>query len=143
MCSIPNIGNKIPNNFAHRAEPNPNVNMEIAVNTPLNFDFGNHRIMFLFGVMYPIPSAIPHMHPTPMYINQMLLAEHAIPPIANPRNSKMEDRNDAVLMCFSTNVPNVAAPIPKKNMFKQKVNLTNSDEHPMHSEIGFTNKLNE
>ena len=86
---------------------------------------------------------MPHMHPTPRYINHKLPIEHAIPPSANPMNNRMDDNNDASLMWFSTKDPNVAAPIPRKKIFRQKVNLTISDVCPMQPEMGFTNKLKE
>jgi hypothetical protein len=42
----------------------------------------------------------------------------------NPEIRRMDEVNAESLMFFSANGPNVAAPIPKKKMFKQNVNAT-------------------
>ena len=49
--AIPIIGNNIPNNHEHNAEPKPNINIEIAERIPLCCELGNQRIIFLFGVI--------------------------------------------------------------------------------------------
>jgi hypothetical protein len=119
---MPTIGNKIPNNHEHNADPNPNIKIEIADNIPLCFDAGNQRSIFLFGVIYPHPSAIPHITPQPIYINKIDFNVHANPPISNPIINNDAETIDAIFICLSTSGPNNAAPIPRKNIFKQNVN---------------------
>jgi hypothetical protein len=60
-----------------------------------------------------------------------------------PEIRRMDDVNAESLMFFSASGPNVAAPIPKKKMFKQNVNATWVVVQPSKDARWGANRLNE
>lgn len=126
---------------AHKADPRPNEKIEKAVKNPLDFDVGNHKIMFLFGATYPQPSASPQQSPAPIYSNGRLCKKHAHPVNISPIARREEEIAVAFLMFFSASGPKNAAPIPRKKMFKQNANYVNAVGHPIAAVICGTNKL--
>ena len=65
-----------------------------------------------------------------MYKSHMFLKEQAKPESASPETKSAVDDKAANLMCFSARGPNIAAPMPRKKMFKQNVNPIWVVEHP-------------
>jgi hypothetical protein len=55
-------------------------------------------------------------------INKIDFNVHANPPISNPIINNDAETIDDIFICLSTSGPNSAAPIPRKNIFKQNVN---------------------
>ena len=134
----------------HNVEPKPNNIIDTADISAFLFDFLNHSKRFFTGTTYPQPSANPHNTPIPMYNATMLWICIAIPLRQRPKNRRIVEIIDAAFMFFSTNGPKNAAPIPKKNMFRQNANciafigelntsakcgenMLNAYVHPMHN----------
>ena len=106
----------------HNVEPKPNNIIDTADISAFLFDFLNHTKRFFTGTTYPQPSANPHNTPIPIYNATILWICIAIPLRQRPKNRRIVEVIDAAFMFFSTNGPKNAAPIPKKNIFKQKAN---------------------
>jgi hypothetical protein len=77
--------------------------------------------MFLFGVTYPHPSEIPHRTPAPRYSSHRDLRLQANPERASPDARRQVETRAENLMFLSASGPNIAAPIPRKKMLRQKV----------------------
>ena len=65
-----------------------------------------------------------------------------IPERTKPLKSIKLDTVEATFILLSTSGPNNAAPIPRKNMFRQNVNCTAAVEAPIAAAICGINKLN-
>ena len=122
IFSIPTNPNIMLNMNVHNVEPKPNNIIDTADISAFLFDFLNHSKRFFTGTTYPQPSANPHNTPIPMYNATMFWICIAIPLRQRPKNRRIVEVIDATFMFFSTNGPKNAAPIPKKNIFKQKAN---------------------